>query len=281
MSPVLSRVAFLTVLATPLTVSAQGFPSSAPWPETGFWPRRDPGMTLELERPRRVDGPLDMAAGPPQPARRVPLPPTRPAEIGRLGTAPGMANQLEPITDMADCFGRLQATGARYVRVGQPGGNPACAIDMPIRLAALKRSEDSGDLIILTDRPVISCRLALQFDAWIKATGPILAAGRNAPLVSMITGPGWECRTRNRQPGAPLSSHGNGLALDVNTFVFANKSRLSVTGSGREPTFQAVRRAACTLFTTVLGPGSDGFHEDHLHVDIQPHGRGRHSHYCR
>lgn len=242
-----------------------------PWPAIGFWPIQTPMPVLVPEPPR------EMAAAPPQPPRRVPVPPKRPSGLGQ----PEIQGEPEPASDTADCLARLRATGANYVQVRQPGGNPACAIDRPVRLAALKRSEESGELVSLTDRPVVSCRLALQFDAWIKAAGPILAAGRNAPLVSMITGPGWECRTRNRQPGAPLSSHSNGLALDVNTFVFANKARLTVTGSGREPTFQTVRRAACTWFTTVLGPGSDGFHEDHLHVDIQPHGRGRHARYCR
>ena len=29
-----------------------------------------------------------------------------------------------------------------------------------------------------------------------------------------------------------------------------------------------MRTAACGWFTTVLGPGSDGYHEDHIHVDL-------------
>ena len=33
----------------------------------------------------------------------------------------------------------------------------------------------------------------------------------------------------------------------------------------------SVRTAACGWFTTVLGPGSDAAHTDHLHVDIAPH----------
>ena len=28
-----------------------------------------------------------------------------------------------------------------------------------------------------------------------------------------------------------------------------------------------MKAAACNRFTTVLGPGSDGYHEDHIHVD--------------
>jgi hypothetical protein len=31
---------------------------------------------------------------------------------------------------------------------------------------------------------------------------------------------------------------------------------------------EGLRKSACAQFTTVLGPGSDGSHEDHIHVDL-------------
>ncbi len=37
----------------------------------------------------------------------------------------------------------------------------------------------------------------------------------------------------------------------------------------------SLKTDACARFTTVLGPGSDGFHESHLHVDLAE----RHNHY--
>jgi hypothetical protein len=40
---------------------------------------------------------------------------------------------------------------------------------------------------------------------------------------------------------------------------------------------RAVRKAACGPFTTVLGPGSDAYHDDHMHFDTKP----RRSPYCR
>jgi hypothetical protein len=33
-----------------------------------------------------------------------------------------------------------------------------------------------------------------------------------------------------------------------------------------------VRTAACGWFTTVLGPGSDSFHSNNMHLDIESHG---------
>jgi len=33
---------------------------------------------------------------------------------------------------------------------------------------------------------------------------------------------------------------------------------------------RALKASACAHFGTVLGPGSDGYHENHLHVDVIP-----------
>jgi hypothetical protein len=37
---------------------------------------------------------------------------------------------------------------------------------------------------------------------------------------------------------------------------------------------EQMRRSACGRFNTVLGPGSDGYHENHVHVDLQERSRG-------
>ncbi len=36
---------------------------------------------------------------------------------------------------------------------------------------------------------------------------------------------------------------------------------------------ETVRREACARFRTVLGPGSDGYHEDHIHLDLAQRAR--------
>ena len=35
-----------------------------------------------------------------------------------------------------------------------------------------------------------------------------------------------------------------------------------------------MRALACARFTTVLGPGSDGYHEDHIHLDLAERSHG-------
>ncbi|MGO4741436.1 extensin family protein [Bosea sp. 2KB_26] len=37
---------------------------------------------------------------------------------------------------------------------------------------------------------------------------------------------------------------------------------------------EAVQKSACQRFTTVLGPGADSSHKDHLHLDMRERPRG-------
>jgi hypothetical protein len=84
---------------------------------------------------------------------------------------------------------------------------------------------------------------------------------------------GYTCRRRNNQPDGELSQHAFGNAFDLTAFAFAEGDPLSIEPRARagtiEESFQdAVRASACMEFTTVLGPGSDAYHDDHLHLDV-------------
>lgn len=94
----------------------------------------------------------------------------------------------------------------------------------------------------------------------------------------------YVCRTRNSQRGAKLSEHGRGNAIDVSAFILESGERISVlsdwNGSRKKRKFlRKVREDACGRFKTVLGPGSDRFHRDHFHFDLQAHRSG--GAYCR
>ena len=59
-------------------------------------------------------------------------------------------------------------------------------------------------------------------------------------------------------------------------FKLANGQSISLTDRmvPREVR-ENVLHSVCTRFTTVLGPGSDGYHEDHIHLDLME----RHNNY--
>ena len=84
----------------------------------------------------------------------------------------------------------------------------------------------------------------------------------------------------NGQPGARISEHAFGNALDIAAFVLADGRRVTVKdgwrGSPEEQGFlRDVQAAACEQFTTVLAPGSNHFHYDHIHVDLMRRSSGR------
>ena len=164
-------------------------------------------------------------------------------------------------------------------------GNAACQVEIPVRLVSVPVPSEGGRALSLPEKPVVACRLATEFAAWAgTVAAPVLKAARNSALTAIRTGPGFECRSRNRQPGGKPSAHGNGLALDVAGFDFADGKRLAMgadAGPAGDPALRAIRRAACGWFTTILGPGSDVFHGDHMHLDIQLHGSSDRYRICQ
>ena len=79
----------------------------------------------------------------------------------------------------------------------------------------------------------------------------------------------FECRGRNRVVGAPLSEHGRANALDVRAFKLANGQSISLTDrTVPREVRENVLHSVCARFMTVLGPGSDWYHEDHIHLDL-------------
>jgi hypothetical protein len=153
--------------------------------------------------------------------------------------------------------------------------NLACTVAIPIRLKRIGPRRGDGTAIEFPARPLVDCRLAEPLALWLAgAVGPILAAGFSSRLTAVRTGAGYECRNRNRAAAGKISAHAVGLALDISGFELADGRTVPAVSpkDAPESALNSLRTAACGWFTTVLGPGSDPMHEDHLHVDIEPHG---------
>jgi hypothetical protein len=85
----------------------------------------------------------------------------------------------------------------------------------------------------------------------------------------------------NGNPNAHISEHAFGNALDIAAFVLADGRKITVEkgwhGIPEEQAFlHDVQAAACEVFTTVLAPGSNVYHYNHIHVDLMRHNNGRH-----
>jgi hypothetical protein len=66
-----------------------------------------------------------------------------------------------------------------------------------------------------------------------------------------------------------LSEHGRANALDVRAIKLANGRSISLTDrTVPRELRESVLHSVCARFSTVLGPGSDWYHEDHIHLDL-------------
>jgi hypothetical protein len=77
----------------------------------------------------------------------------------------------------------------------------------------------------------------------------------------------------NGNSNAHISEHAFGNALDISAFTLADGRRITVKGGWRgmpeeQGFLRDVQASACQQFNTVLAPGSNAYHEDHIHVDL-------------
>jgi Extensin-like protein C-terminus len=84
----------------------------------------------------------------------------------------------------------------------------------------------------------------------------------------------------NGNPNAHISEHAFGNALDIAGFALADGRRIAVKdgwhGLPEEQGFlRDIQGAACQQFNTVLAPGSNQYHYDHIHVDLMRRASGR------
>lgn len=124
----------------------------------------------------------------------------------------------------------------------------------------------------LSQGATIDCVTATALNTWVDK---VLQPSFNDQVVELQIAGHYICRSRNNVKGAKVSEHGRGKAIDISAVRLADGKVLDVAKN-----FKALRRAhkgACGIFNTTLGPGSDGYHEDHMHFDTAT-GRGP---YCR
>jgi hypothetical protein len=101
----------------------------------------------------------------------------------------------------------------------------------------------------------------------------------NTPVIEIRQISAYSCRGMNGQPGARISEHAFGNALDIAAFILGDGRKITVKdgwrGTPEEQGFlHDVQGAACEQFTTVLAPGSNRFHYDHIHVDLMRRASG-------
>jgi hypothetical protein len=143
-----------------------------------------------------------------------------------------------------------------------------------IRLEAIVLED--GSRVALTPAATLRCEMAEAIVHWVREDVAAAVQAFGSPLRSLDNYASYHCRGRNNIVGAKLSEHGRANALDIRSIRLGDGRQLGLTDPHVERDFrERMKRSACDRFSTVLGPGSDGYHEDHVHVDLQERRRGR------
>jgi extensin-like protein len=136
--------------------------------------------------------------------------------------------------------------------------------------------------VVVKPPAALACPIVSALDQWINAAvQPAAMRWFGEPVVEIKQISAYSCRGMNGNPNAQISEHAFGNALDIAEFLLADGRRVSVQygwhGMPQEQGFlRDVQAAACAQFSTVLAPGANIYHYNHIHVDLMRHAGGRH-----
>jgi hypothetical protein len=210
-------------------------------------------------------------------AAKAPLPRPRPAEAPHAAPDNAKAAPAEPDKtaepaapkppEPSACRVALTEEIAIAPSIPDIHGAGGCGGEDLVKLEAIVLPNKHR--VAVTPPATLRCKMASEIADWVRTD----VVGLSAPLGSepsvLDNFDSYECRGFNRIPGAHLSEHGRANALDVRAIKLANGKSIELTDrivprDLRERFLQSV----CARFMTVLGPGSDWYHEEHIHLDL-------------
>ncbi|MBC7282543.1 extensin family protein [Hoeflea sp.] len=228
------------------------------------------GLDLPAEGPIPLDKPAQAATtAQPDPAPRAAGRPDAPPPDKKPAALPGITAPEDSESALASCEAELRKFQVTFDRLEPRTGENGCGIAAPYAVTEIAKG------VSFSPAAQMRCETALSLARWVG--GVVLPATATLPesarLKAINHGSTYVCRRRNNLPTGKMSEHSIGNAIDIVDFEFEGRKPIGIVpraGDGNiEEAFQrAVRGGACLHFTTVLGPGSDASHDDHLHVDI-------------
>lgn len=153
-------------------------------------------------------------------------------------------------------------TLARLIAPGECGATDAVLLET-VTLA--DRSK-----VTIAPPATLRCEMAEAVAQWLHDDVAPAAQKLGSPVRRLGNLGSYECRGRDRVRGATLSEHGRADALDVHDFRLANGKTIVLADPKAPKEFRdSLRESACARFSTVLGPGSDAEHAEHIHLDLE------------
>jgi hypothetical protein len=205
-------------------------------------------VPLPVRRPKGIDVPLVESE---QKLPPMQIPETK---VAMLGGQPGAGLAISALARMEPMA---------------PIVKGACSVKQPYRLTALGPSGRTA----LQPAATLDLDMVHGLVRWEEGMQAAAKATLGEPIAAIHVAASYDCRTMNHRRRARMSEHGKANAIDVSEFVTASGKRITVRadsrGGGDKASFiKTVRATTCDVFQVVLGPGSDGMHEDHIHMDL-------------
>ncbi|MBR0970538.1 MULTISPECIES: extensin family protein [Bradyrhizobium] len=261
------------------------------------------GLSLvlaERAEARKYAGPLDIfGLGTPRPrathhSAKIPLPKPRPEEAPKASdeAAPEAEGKPSPDRPSPDKPSPDRPNASKPAEAAAPPEKQvsACRLALTEDIAVAPSIPDirgpgacgGEDLvrleaIVLPDKrkvavkpaAILRCTMASAIADWVRKDMVPLAASLGSTISDLDNFDSFECRGRNRVAGAILSEHGKANAIDVRAIKLVNGQSIGLTDRTlSRDVRERVLHSVCSRFTTVLGPGSDWYHEDHIHLDL-------------
>jgi len=246
------------------------------------WPGASPAISSSALPPLQSAAPQTYPQGYPEPRYPAPPPAAQVSEPLSLDP-PG----LPPTGDNDDDIGI--PGGPPHPYYGGPGAPLYSPRPMP---SQGEQSPPAGEPVpplgppaaptvmasaraVQVDPPAtLACPIVSVLDRWIsQAVQPAAMKWFRQPVVEIKQISAYSCRGMNGDPNAHISEHAFGNALDIAEFDLADGHKISLQygwhGTPEEQGFlHDVQSAACQDFATVLAPGANVYHYNHMHVDL-------------
>ncbi|SFJ33565.1 extensin family protein [Bradyrhizobium sp. cf659] len=246
------------------------------------------GLTLVLAdraEARKYAAPLDIFGfGTPRPratvhSAKIPLPKPRPEEAPKAPDeaapeadgkpSPDKPAEAAPPPEKQVSACRLALTEEIAIAPSIPDirGPGGCGGEDLVRLEAIVLPDKRK--VAVKPAAILRCTMASAIADWVRKDMVPLATSLGSTIADLDNFDSFECRGRNRIAGAMLSEHGKANALDVRAIKLANGQSIGLTDrTMSRDVRERVLHSVCARFSTVLGPGSDWYHEDHIHLDL-------------
>lgn len=274
--------------------------------ETGLPGGLTPAGVLPLP-PQHALSPWSIAAGPPavatassaKPSREpvpepapktalaaiataAPLPRPRPAlpqaglALASVGEPPAVSlrGRVADVAAGSRCRNVFALGYAEAKAIAPVKGAGACGTGEAVDLAAVTLAD--GSRVAIEPAATLNCAMAEGLARWVREDLAPSAARIGQPFKALKNFASYDCRGRNRNPFAMMSEHGRANAIDIRGFESVDGRWRFIDSPDMPKALMAeMKRGACERFMTVLGPGSDGYHENHIHVDLAERANGR------